>query len=94
VLAAATLSTCALVASQAIWIAQARASEACAAQLQAAQQTAGDRAAAHIKYAHIQTPPAQQVQDATHADDYAKAHTIWVDSMASPTVDALTGPDC
>jgi hypothetical protein len=59
-----------------------------------AQKTAAKNFYAHVKYAHLQTSPSDQVKGFLDPDSYVTLHTIWVDSMISPFVDAFTGSDC
>jgi hypothetical protein len=47
----------------------------------------------HMKYAHIQRPPQQQVSDAQQTDDYVKLHTVLVEHMTQPGRTAVIG-DC
>jgi amicyanin len=39
---------------------------------------------AHVKAAHLQTSPLQQVQDALAFDNYIKAHTVLLEQMLDP----------
>jgi hypothetical protein len=47
----------------------------------------------HMKYAHIQRQPQQQVSDAQQTDDYAKLHTVLLEHMTQPGRTAVIG-DC
>jgi hypothetical protein len=71
-----------------------RAANSCETQMSTAQKSAAGALYAHVKYAHLQTSPREQAIEALDADNYAKVHTVWIDSMFSPFVDAFTGPDC
>jgi plastocyanin len=46
---------------------------------------------AHIKYAHMQTSPSQQVHDASNVSGYVKLHTTWLESVLAPLVTAGSG---
>ena len=39
---------------------------------------------AHVKAAHLETSPLQQVQDAVAFDNYVKAHTVMLEQMLDP----------
>ena len=39
---------------------------------------------AHLKAAHLETSPLQQVQDALAFDNYIKAHTVLLEQMLDP----------
>ncbi|KJK42611.1 hypothetical protein UK23_36450 [Lentzea aerocolonigenes] len=39
---------------------------------------------AHVKAAHLETSPLQQVQDALNFDNYLKAHTVLIEQMLDP----------
>jgi plastocyanin len=39
---------------------------------------------AHIKSAHLETSPGQQVQDILNLDQYIKTHTVWLESVLAP----------
>ncbi|MFD8499603.1 plastocyanin/azurin family copper-binding protein [Amycolatopsis sp. NPDC059657] len=41
---------------------------------------------AHIKSAHLETSPGQQVQDILNLDQYIKTHTVWLESVLSPVL--------
>jgi hypothetical protein len=69
-------------------------STTCETDMSEAQKTAARNFYAHIKYAHLQTSPSDQVKGFLDPDSYVTLHTIWFDSMISPFVDAFTGPDC
>jgi len=69
-------------------------SSACETEMSDAQKTAAKNFYAHIKYAHLQTSPSDQVKGFLDPDSYATLHTIWLDSMISPFIDAFTGTDC
>ncbi|MGP3921983.1 cupredoxin domain-containing protein [Streptomyces sp. 8N616] len=43
----------------------------------------------HIKTAHLEESPGQQVKDLLNADDYVKLHTVWAEHMLQPTEDYL-----
>jgi hypothetical protein len=47
----------------------------------------------HMKYAHIERPPQQQVSDAQQTDDYVKLHTVLLEHMTQPGRTAVIG-DC
>jgi hypothetical protein len=42
---------------------------------------------AHIKAAHLETSPGQQVKDALNVDDYVLMHTVWLEQVLTPIVD-------
>jgi hypothetical protein len=46
----------------------------------------------HIKSAHLERSPVQQVQDLMKTDDYVLAHTVLVESMLSPALDGCGAP--
>ena len=46
----------------------------------------------HIKTAHLERSPAQQIQDIMKTDDYVLAHTVLVESMLSPVLDGCGAP--
>ena len=69
-------------------------SSACETEMSDAQKTGAKNFYAHIKYAHLQTSPSDQIKGFLDPDSYTTLHTIWIDSMLSPFVDAFTGPDC
>jgi hypothetical protein len=69
-------------------------SSSCESEMADAQKTAAKNFYAHIKYAHLQTSPSDQAKGFLDPDSYVTLHTIWIDSMISPFVDAFTGPDC
>jgi hypothetical protein len=69
-------------------------SSTCETDMSDAQRTAAKNFYAHIKYAHLQTSPSDQIKGFLDPDSYVTLHTIWVDSMISPFVDAFTGSDC
>lgn len=69
-------------------------SSACETDMSDAQMTAAKNFYAHVKYAHLQTSPSDQVKGFLSPDEYVTLHTIWIDSMFSPFIDAFTGPDC
>ena len=41
----------------------------------------------HIKAAHLETSPGQQVQDILNLDQYIKTHTVWLESVLAPAFD-------
>ncbi|MEQ0559976.1 cupredoxin family copper-binding protein [Amycolatopsis sp. NEAU-NG30] len=41
----------------------------------------------HIKSAHLETSPAQQVQDILNLDQYIKTHTVWLETVLAPVFD-------
>ncbi|MET8765073.1 cupredoxin family copper-binding protein [Lentzea sp. NPDC004782] len=41
---------------------------------------------AHVKAAHLETSPLQQVQDALAFDNYIKAHTVLIEQMLDPAL--------
>lgn len=41
----------------------------------------------HIKAAHLQTSPGQQVQDILNLDQYIKTHTVWLETVLAPVLD-------
>lgn len=65
-------------------------SDRCQAALTGAEATAAHHFFTHVDYAHLETSPVGQAQEALEADDYVKIHTIWVESMVSPFADALS----
>jgi len=44
----------------------------------------------HIKAAHLETSPGQQVADALQLDQYLKTHTVWLEQVLTPLVTQLT----
>ncbi|WP_020672206.1 cupredoxin domain-containing protein [Amycolatopsis nigrescens] len=38
----------------------------------------------HIKAAHLETSPGQQVQDILNLDQYIKTHTVWLENVLAP----------
>lgn len=38
----------------------------------------------HIKSAHLETSPGQQVQDILNLDQYIKTHTVWLETVLTP----------
>jgi hypothetical protein len=46
---------------------------------------------AHIKSAHLETSPGQQVSDALNLDQYIKTHTVWLESVFKPLMDGSAG---
>ncbi|MEU1804250.1 cupredoxin family copper-binding protein [Streptomyces sp. NPDC019937] len=45
----------------------------------------------HVKVAHLEESPGQQIQDALNLDSYVKMHTVWAEHLLQPTEDYLTG---
>ncbi|MEU0877557.1 cupredoxin family copper-binding protein [Lentzea sp. NPDC005914] len=45
---------------------------------------------AHLKSAHLETSPLQQVQDALAFDNYVKAHTVLLEQMLDPVFNQAT----
>jgi hypothetical protein len=45
----------------------------------------------HFRAAHTERSPAQQVADASNADQYTKTHTVLFENMLDPTLGVLTG---
>ncbi|GAB3160019.1 cupredoxin family copper-binding protein [Amycolatopsis stemonae] len=41
----------------------------------------------HIKSAHLETSPGQQVQDILNLDQYIKTHTVWLETVLAPALD-------
>jgi hypothetical protein len=41
----------------------------------------------HIKSAHLETSPGQQVSDALNLDQYVKTHTVWLENVLKPVMD-------
>lgn len=41
----------------------------------------------HIKAAHLETSPGQQVQDILNLDQYVKTHTVWLETVLAPVMD-------
>ncbi len=41
---------------------------------------------AHLKAAHLETSPLQQVNDALAFDNYIKAHTVLIEQMLDPAL--------
>ncbi len=41
----------------------------------------------HIKAAHLETSPGQQVQDILNLDQYIKTHTVWLETVLAPAFD-------
>lgn len=41
----------------------------------------------HIKAAHLETSPGQQVQDILNLDQYIKTHTVWLENVLAPVFD-------
>jgi hypothetical protein len=46
---------------------------------------------AHFEAAHLETSPGQQVADALDLDQYVLTHTVLVEDMLTPVVEALVG---
>ncbi|WP_314173859.1 cupredoxin domain-containing protein [Streptomyces winkii] len=44
----------------------------------------------HVKSAHLEASPGQQVQDILNPDAYVKTHTVWAEKMLAPTEKYLT----
>ncbi|GAA5160689.1 MULTISPECIES: hypothetical protein [Amycolatopsis] len=40
----------------------------------------------HVKAAHLETSPGQQVSDALNLDQYVKTHTVWLENVLSPVM--------
>ena len=38
----------------------------------------------HVKAAHLETSPGQQVSDALNLDQYVKTHTVWLEQVLTP----------
>ncbi|MEU5263920.1 cupredoxin family copper-binding protein [Amycolatopsis sp. NPDC021455] len=45
----------------------------------------------HIKSAHLETSPGQQVQDILNLDQYIKTHTVWLETVLAPAFDGSAG---
>ncbi len=45
----------------------------------------------HLKAAHLETSPGQQVADALALDQYVKTHTVLIEAMLAPVVEAVVG---
>lgn len=41
----------------------------------------------HVKSAHLETSPGQQVQDILDLDQYIKTHTVWLETVLAPAFD-------
>ncbi|WP_328609340.1 cupredoxin family copper-binding protein [Amycolatopsis sp. NBC_00345] len=41
----------------------------------------------HIKAAHLETSPGQQVQDILDLDQYIKTHAVWLETVLAPVLD-------
>jgi plastocyanin len=41
----------------------------------------------HLKSAHLEESPGEQIQDALNLDSYIKMHTVWLESILTPAVD-------
>ncbi|MET7620394.1 cupredoxin family copper-binding protein [Streptomyces sp. NPDC005408] len=41
----------------------------------------------HLKSAHLEESPGEQIQDALKLDSYIKMHTVWLESVLTPAVD-------
>ncbi|GHE83886.1 copper-binding protein [Amycolatopsis deserti] len=41
----------------------------------------------HIKAAHLETSPGQQVADILNLDQYIKTHTVWLEQVLAPVLD-------
>jgi plastocyanin len=41
----------------------------------------------HIKSAHLETSPGQQVQDILNLDQYIRTHTVWLETVLAPAFD-------
>jgi amicyanin len=41
----------------------------------------------HVKSAHLETSPGQQVQDILNLDQYVKTHTVWLETVLAPAFD-------
>lgn len=41
----------------------------------------------HLKSAHLETSPGQQVQDLLNLDQYVKTHTVWLETVLAPAFD-------
>jgi plastocyanin len=48
----------------------------------------------HIKHAHLERSPAQQLDDIAHVDEYAKLHMGLVQNLTTPTLEALSTGLC
>ncbi|MFI1393375.1 plastocyanin/azurin family copper-binding protein [Streptomyces sp. NPDC020681] len=44
----------------------------------------------HVKSAHLEASPGQQVQDILNPDQYVKTHTVWAEHLLAPTEKYLT----
>lgn len=53
---------------------------------------AGKNVMAHVRSAHLEKSPGDQVADFADPDAYAKLHTVWLESVIDPVSEALTGP--
>ncbi|TVT11371.1 copper-binding protein [Amycolatopsis bartoniae] len=42
---------------------------------------------AHVKSAHLETSPGQQVADILNLDQYIKTHTVWLEQVLQPVLD-------
>ncbi|SFW85516.1 cupredoxin domain-containing protein [Amycolatopsis australiensis] len=45
----------------------------------------------HVKSAHLETSPGQQVQDILNLDQYIKTHTVWLETVLAPAFDGSAG---
>ncbi|HVV13580.1 cupredoxin family copper-binding protein [Amycolatopsis sp.] len=41
----------------------------------------------HVKSAHLETSPGQQVSDILNLDQYIKTHTVWLEQVLAPVLD-------
>jgi hypothetical protein len=48
----------------------------------------------HMEHAHLQRSPGQQAGDLRATDDYALQHTVWIESMAQPSIEVVNGSPC
>lgn len=48
---------------------------------------------AHVKAAHLETSPVQQLQDALEFDNYIKAHTVLLEQMLDPALNTTLDRD-
>ena len=45
----------------------------------------------HMRNAHLESAPGQQVQEARNTDQYVKTHTVLLEELLTPAGNAVTG---
>lgn len=45
---------------------------------------------AHVKAAHLETSPGQQIKDLLNVDSYVQMHLMWLETVLAPAVEQLT----